>query len=89
MLMSQTSLVPTCHTVSERAREPTKHFYEMQTDKHKFEDSGFPKGSQALYWANLGEADGDLSVVEKTQGIEWLRASETFPNATLFGDKGV
>ena len=82
---------PTCLTTALRAREKEpNNFYDLQKrTKSKYEDQSFSHGSEALYWANMGEADGDMASKEKSKSIEWMRASDNFPSATLFGSKGV
>ena len=54
-----------------------------------YEDPEFQPGSKALYWAAMGEADGAMAQMERSQNIEWKRASQMFPKASLFGKNGV
>ena len=61
----------------------------MVNGKIKFEDNTYSKGTQALYWANLGESDGAMATLEKAQNIEWKRASDVFPSAKLWGSQGI
>ena len=37
----------------------------------------------------MGEGSGSMSFIDQQDGFEWTRASEAFPNATLFGAEGV
>lgn len=76
-------------TTAERARKPVKNFYEAVKGKNKLEDNEFAHGANALYWANLGEANGTIGTLSKTQDINWARASDSYPEASLFGADGV
>ena len=57
-------------------------------------DEDFKHGSHVLYWADQGEGAGNLATKEKTakkkgHSITWERAVDAFPEALLFGERGV
>ena len=37
----------------------------------------------------MGESEGAMAQMERKENIEWKRASEVFPGATLFGRNGI
>ena len=90
-LFAQTerSRLPTCMTTAERARIPVKNFYEILDGKTRIDDSDFTHSAQALYWSNLGEEGGAIAQLEKSHESSWIRASDAFPSAPLFGKEGV
>ena len=66
-------------TTSERLKKPVEKFYEPYASKIMYEDSEFQPGSQALFWAAMGESEGHMAQKERNENIEWKRASQVFP----------
>ena len=58
-------------------------FYSIYSGSKKYSDT-FTPNSDALYWRDMDE-----NMSSKEQGIKWTRASEAFPDLTLFGPNGV
>ena len=74
----------TCSTAHRRATNSSSavlDFNSNLTGSSKYTDSTFPY-RDALWWADMdGETENDLTWSE----IDWVRASEKFPDRTLWG----
>ena len=76
-------------TTSDRLKRPVDKFYELYNAQTMYEDPEFQPGSKSLYWASMGESESSMAQLERQENIEWKRASQVFPEASLFGKNGV
>jgi len=48
-------------TTAERARKPVKNFFEAVKGKNRIADLEFGHSDSALFWSDLGEANGTIA----------------------------
>ena len=74
---------------SDRAKTEIADFYKVYEGDKQWEDPQFPHSSMALYWASLDEDNGPMAKIESQTDLAWMRATEIFPEASLFGSDGI
>ena len=74
----------TCHSSQDRNKAPLVDFFSIYEGSEMYFDDDFKADNDALFWSDMGE---DMS--SEASDITWTRASEAFPNHTLFGADGV
>ena len=60
-------------------------FYTIVKQTSLWEDPYFKPEDDSLFWADLGESNSDIGFDTNHKNFKWTRASEAFPDATLFG----
>ena len=61
-------------------------FYTIVGQTSLWEDPHFKPEDDSLFWADMNESPAGLVALSKMPLFSWTRASEAFPDATLFGD---
>ena len=69
------------------AKSELPDFYDIVGKEEKYLDDWFAPDNTALFWDSMGEGNGVMAqaYLDVENPISWVRASESFPTATLFG----
>ena len=91
--LAQVSMTDTreCYKAITRIISPTYWFKSVNRLGRVFEDFYFGHNRSTLFWCEQGEGDTELAklISENEIEVEWRRASEVRPKATLWGTKGI
>ena len=61
-------------------------FYDLVEKNTKYSDPDFKPEESSLLWRDKGEGKATLhGRILRAKGFKWLRASNAFPDETLFG----